>query len=666
MYLLLIDDNANDRLLIARELRREFPDIELEAIVDIESFEQTLAMNRFDLVITDYQLHWSNGLEILQRVKARYPDCPVIMFTNTGTQEIAVEAMKRGLDDYILKSPKHFVRIPAVVRVTLQRAEERRRAALTEFRLQSLLNQLNVGVFRAKGEQMIEANGAFLQLFGVESLSELDSRQTAALLSAPEALVLHQKRERQVQLSTASGADLWLLVSETLNTINGESVVEGLAEDITGIKRAEAVLKRYADRLQLLQTLDRAILQAETLQNIAQPALESLYGLVLAPLLVVALFDFDAQQATVFAVRSEGEPPLREGERFALSEFGEYDRWLEQRAIELDLTQFSSSTLQRLVEQGICSLVSIPILIEGQMAGILGLGFSEPGSLSDDDMEIITEIANQLAIAVQQARLREELNRYTEELEQLVQDRTQQLEEANLDLETYAYSISHDLREPLRAVQGFARILQEDYADRLDSQGQDLVHRIIKAIERMDSLLQDLLTYNRLNRRNLRLQPVNLTLVVTNAIDQLQVQIQERQAQIAVEAPLLSVQGNFQTLVQVISNLISNAIKFTAAGVQPQVRVWTQKQSKEVGGDRVRLWVEDNGIGVMPQYQERIFGVFERLHGEDSYPGTGIGLAVVRRAIERMGGRVGVESAAGQGSRFWFELLEHDRTKQQD
>jgi signal transduction histidine kinase len=142
-----------------------------------------------------------------------------------------------------------------------------------------------------------------------------------------------------------------------------------------------------------------------------------------------------------------------------------------------------------------------------------------------------------------------------------------------------------------------------------------------------------------------------LTQIVAEAQAQLQSELRDRQAEITVTEPLPNVMGHRPILVQTVVNLLSNAMKFVAPGVQPQIRVWTQEQE-----NWVRLWIEDNGIGIEPQYQEQIFGVFERLHGREAYPGTGIGLAIVRKGAERLGGQAGVESTPGRGSRFWVEL----------
>jgi signal transduction histidine kinase len=218
-------------------------------------------------------------------------------------------------------------------------------------------------------------------------------------------------------------------------------------------------------------------------------------------------------------------------------------------------------------------------------------------------------------------------------------------------MESFSYTVSHDLRAPLRAMQGFADALLEDYSDQLDETGRDYGRRIAAAAQRMDNLIQDLLTYGRLSRARLPRERVSLEVVAAEAIAQLETEIRERQAEISLLTHLPEVLGHRATLIQVTANLLSNAIKFVPPGVTPRVCL-----SAETRQGRVRLWVEDNGIGVAPEHRERIFRIFERLHSFETYPGTGIGLAFVRKGISRMGGSAGLEPAPEQGSRFWFEL----------
>jgi PAS domain S-box-containing protein len=240
-----------------------------------------------------------------------------------------------------------------------------------------------------------------------------------------------------------------------------------------------------------------------------------------------------------------------------------------------------------------------------------------------------------------------EIQHLNRELKQRVND----LLEVNKELEAFNYSISHDLRGPLRSMQGFASALLEEFDEQLGSTGCEYAQRIVNSGRYMDTLLRDLLAYSRLTAAELTLAPVDLQPLLTDVIEQLQNEITERKATVHVEQGLDGVIGHASTLRHVFGNLIGNALKFTESDSPPRIRIFT-----EAGTETVRIWVEDNGIGIAPEHQGRIFGLFERLHSGPGYSGTGVGLAIVRKGAERMGGRVGVESKVGKGSRFWVEL----------
>ena len=236
-------------------------------------------------------------------------------------------------------------------------------------------------------------------------------------------------------------------------------------------------------------------------------------------------------------------------------------------------------------------------------------------------------------------------------LNEQLEKRVAELTESYRAMESFTYSIAHDLRAPLRAMLGFARALLEDYGEKLDDTGQEFANRIVNAAKRMDILIQDLLSYSRLSREEIKLGAVKLEAALDEVLKECEPQVSEKQAEIRVETPLADVWAHKGVLVQMLVNLVSNSLKFVAAGVKPCLRIWTEE-----GDAWVRLSIQDNGIGIASEHHQRIFRVFERLHSADQYPGTGIGLANVSKAAERMGGRVGVESQSQQGSRFWVEL----------
>ncbi len=245
---------------------------------------------------------------------------------------------------------------------------------------------------------------------------------------------------------------------------------------------------------------------------------------------------------------------------------------------------------------------------------------------------------------------KKKLSLHAVELEAIVSRRTAELQVSNRQLETFVYSIAHDLRAPIRTMQGFSQLLVEEHSAGLDEEGRGFANFINKAAQTMDRLLADLLVFSQVSQQKIELVPVALENAVESALTSCETEIAAGQARIERIPPWPMVMAHPATLRQVLVNLIGNALKFVGQSA-PHIRIFTELRPNGM----IRLWIEDNGIGIPVEFHERVFQVFQRLHTTE-YAGTGIGLAIVQKGVERMGGHVGLASAEGTGSKFWIEL----------
>ena len=281
--------------------------------------------------------------------------------------------------------------------------------------------------------------------------------------------------------------------------------------------------------------------------------------------------------------------------------------------------------------------------------GVINIESTDVDAYSEDDQRLMEIVAAQISVAIQKSQLLTELRAHAEELEARVAERTAKLQDTNEQLQAFASSVSHDIRAPLRAMRGMAAALIEDHAGEMAPEARQLADRIVGAGARMDRFISDLLAYSRLSRDEIKLGSVDLDRVVRTAINQLAATVQESHASITIEGTLPAARGNRTVVLQVVVNLVSNALKFVEPGTRPEIHI----HAAEGSGERIRLIVDDNGIGVDEEHRDRVFLMFERLHGGETYPGTGIGLAVVKKGMDRLGGRAGVRQPildrAGEG-----------------
>jgi PAS domain S-box-containing protein len=600
---------------------------------------------------------------ILQNVRSEYRGMYEAVALHKDGTEIPVEL--HGTSTHY---QNRAAWVTAVRDITLRKRAD---AALhlSEQRLSLIFDTVGDVVFLLAVEpedsfRFIAMNRTGLNATGLTQEQVVGKRVEEVLPEAAHALVIDKYKEAIRQNKTVR----WEEVSDyPTGTLYGEVAVTpawdtagfcthliGSVHDITGIRRAEAALRQYAERLSILHEIDQSILAAHSPEEVAEAALRRIQRLVPCQRASLTLFDYVADQATVLVVQTDGLNDVKSGARFALKDSG----WVEQLqrdggfvVDDILSVSFLAPEVQALRAEGIRSYMNLPLLVKDELIGAFNLASTSPGAFLSEHTVIASEVAYQLAIAMQSARLREDLQRHAVSLEQRVIERTALLQTANNDLEAFSYSVSHDLRAPLRSVSGFAEIIARRHRSSLNEEGQHYLDNIVEASARMSRLIDDLLTYARLGRTSVRRQPVSLHSLLTQIVKDLAARITETGGNLDLPTNLPVVCGDPTLLNQIFINLFGNALTYHRPDVPPLVTItW------RVEADHVVIGVSDNGIGVPPEHHDKIFNVFQRLHSEDHYPGTGIGLAIVKKSVELLSGRVWVESAVGEGSTFSVQL----------
>jgi len=892
MRFLVIDDNPDDRWLLIRELRQEFPDAHFEEIVQRDDFDLALAQGDFDMVLTDYHLGWTDGLWIMRQIRERDPQAPIIMVTGSGNEEVAVQGFKQGLSDYILKG--HLRRLPVAVRESLEKAGLDRERARTEEALRkakefsdSLIASMQDGfsVLDTHGVHL-DVNPALCQMTGF-SREELIGAGPPHPYWPPEA---YEEIERTFQKTLRgefggfeltfrrkNGERFPVIVSPSWMKDAQGNVVSYFAtvKDITDRKRAEEALREEEQQLSLIfdnvsdvlfylavepvdrfrfVSVNKIFLQAtglaeeqiigkEIREVIPQPAHElvlgkyheairerrtahweeiSIYpaGKKYGEVSVTPVFDaaghcthlvgtvhdvtenriaqeriraseekyrslFENANDAIYLIDPATQVILDCNGQAARMDGYSLDELKAMRVVDLhpaDERPLLPHKFKEVSERGSASGISglhhltkdgriVPVEVNAALIEIGGrklnlsvvrditerkraeealresrqvlertlyslrdavfilnadsveitdcnpaaseiFGYSREEMLGrtttflhvdeaaleefrkhlypaieakgflhqlefnmkrkdgtifptehsvmplvDEKgnrtgwVSVVRDITERKRLEAEREQLLAEVQRYATELEQRVAERTTELQAANRELEAFTYSVSHDLKAPLRGIDGYSHLLLQDYADKLDEEGRTFLYTIRSAAQQMNQLIDDLLAYSRLERRAMTTRSLNPRPLVEMLVAERADELQARQVTLSVDIPCATVTAEAEGLAEAVRNLLDNALKFTRDVPAPRIEIGGRETEKSC-----IIWVRDNGIGFDMQYHDRIFEIFQRLPRAEDYPGTGVGLAIVRKVMQRMGGRVWAESAPGEGATFYLEI----------
>ncbi len=638
---LIVDDEEATRYILKRYLQPRGYQI-WEASSGAEGI-QIAESTPLDLAVLDVQLPDINGYELCRKIKTSpgLAALPVIQVsaTFTSSQDRAV-ALEHGADACLTQpfEPRELLaQIESLLRVRRMEEVLRERDATLRLSVETAALGCYERNLQTNAIRMDERCRTILGVFDTAPAPDMaprllypdDRERVLALVQRAFDPNLQEICGADFRIVRPDGQVRWVagrgrVVFDQAITPPRPLKFIGVLQDITDRKSVEEALRESEQRLRLhVENTPMGVVEWDSQFRVTRWAgeAEAMFGWPATEALGKSI----AELAIVYEPDvSIVESVLRRLTGLASRRITASNRNLTRDGRILYCTWYSSVLLDA----------------EGKLTSVLSL-------ILDDTARIQAE--------QKLTQARDELARANTELEARVQERTRSLEETTQQLNDFCYSIAHDLRAPIRAQAAFAHVLAQEFGQVLGETGCKYAQTIERAAERQGKLLSDLLAHISVGRSELPLAPLELVAVVEGVRAELETEIRAKQALVDCAGVSGIVLGNQASLHLALANLLSNALKFVPADRNPNVKVRT-----EFMAPYLRVWVEDNGIGIPEEYRDKLFGVFQRLHPEEKYPGTGIGLAIVKRALERMGGRAGFASATGKGSRFWVDLRPAD------
>ncbi|MFQ5795413.1 MAG: PAS domain S-box protein [Candidatus Bipolaricaulia bacterium] len=668
--ILLVEDEATHVDLIKRAFKSSSPgrwDVDVaETLADAR--ERLATHQPPDLILLDYLLPDGAGLDLLgaNNKDNGQQTFPVVVLTSHGSEEVAVEAIKRGALDYVIKSSESIADLPHMAERTLEHWEEiqARKQAEEELKAareyaQSLIDSsLDMIISVDQDRRIVEFNQAAQKTFGYSKAELLDQPINILYADPAEGLKVHETVRRTGRftgeiVNKRKNDEVFpaFLAASVLRDANGEFVgVMGVSQDITERKRAE-------DRIRSVNRFMRVMNETSHLEELMSAILEQAIDMI--PNADSGSFLLLNEQENVFEFRTARGWNLELLKQIKIPAdrtpsiqelFNELTIFEDEELELLNKRCYGPEIVEKFKELGYPkSLILIPVHINGEMIGFFNINSkTEENAFDEEDLRLIEEIRDEITLAVKNARLYEQVKLTAEELERQVRERTAQLEVANRELEWFSYAVSHDLRAPLRAIESFSTALLEDFIDTLDEQGRHYLERIQAGSQKMFRLIDSLLTLSQLGEHEIKRRLLNLTVMAWEVNTEMAEMTADHEVDFQV-ADGLKIVGDPQLIKIVLTNLISNALKFTRGRTPAVIRIGSMAQN----GQTV-FFVQDNGVGFDMAFADKLFRPFQRLHRPEEFEGAGIGLASVQRIIHRHGGRVWAEAVPDEGATFFF------------
>ncbi|QPC83952.1 PAS domain S-box protein [Phototrophicus methaneseepsis] len=684
LRILLAEDSEDDALLLMRHLRKGGYDPIYRQVESASAMRAALEENDWDIVISDYQMPQFSGLDALSIFSKSGLEIPFIVVSGTIGEELAVEAMRAGAHDYLMKD--NLARLLPAIQRELREAHIRRDRKKSEQTLIESEQQYRI-LFESSPEaiviiglngEIIDCNPAVESLTGLKRYElisqpvttlDLDLLKKAAnddYLPYFTNLLSDQKTARfEAKLRHLHGDTRWLEIHlANLNREGKQWAIQAIMRDITERKSTEEVLQNFAERLTILHEVDKAILSARSAEKITQAALHHVRMLI--PYLVagVTIIDSETNEPDLLAAYHNENLIDETGFPFnMIYEIPEVMSVLENSApFIIEDTAAHPRMRAHLHELGlenINTLLNIPLIFQGELIGFMIFGAENATVFGGEQIDIAYELALQLAIAIQQARLHEAIAYHAIELEVRVEERTAELQAANERLvalsrakDEFVSNVSHELRTPLTSL-----LMRQNLLARTPENLTKHLKVMDRETMRLKYMLEDLLRLSRLDQGRTQLEPIRFDLnnLIVQYLEDRMLLAQENKLNLSYECSesILTTQADYGLMEQVLGILVNNAINYTPEGGSIVVRTFKRVESEEAF---VCFSIRDTGPGITEDELSQLFERFYRGKAgrKSQVPGTGLGLAIAKEVIDRHNGHIHVESEGieGKGTTF--------------
>ena len=630
LNILSLEDSPYDFEIIRGFLIDAGIDAAMDRVDREPDFISSLHKQKYDIILADYNLPDYDAISALKKSKEIVPDIPFIVVSGSIGEEKAIELIKQGAVDYVLKDKPD--KLAYAVTRALEEAKEKearilaeKEAKESEAKYRALYENSINGIFRSAPDgHLLEVNPAYAHMFGYNSPAEI----IAAINNVGAQLYLYPEQRKEVidilaangemeprefEAVRRDGTPFWVLiaVAEVIDANGNLLYYEGTNMDITMRKRTEKALKENEERFKKVIECSGVWIwevDAKGMYTYVSPMEENILGYKTNEIIGKKYF-YDSFAPDIKAEMTKA----------ALGVFAEKGVF----------TNLENANIHKDGHIVILSTSGSPLLdAKGNLLGYRG---------ADTDITL-------------RKQGEEEIKRINAELEQRVHERTFQLETINKELESFSYSVSHDLRSPLRSIDGFSNLLLKNYSNLLDDQGKDYFQRVMKASRRMGLLIDDLMKLSRFTRIEMKRGITNLSSIAESIVEEFKSADPERQINIFIQPGMIA-NVDSDLIQNALQNLFDNAWKYSKNKADAKIEFGAMEKD----GNTV-YYVRDNGAGFDMKYVDKLFSAFQRLHSDDEFEGTGIGLATVNRIIHRHGGTIWAEGAVNSGATFYFTL----------